>query len=116
MITITLVACLGFGIKEMAEKGGRIDDIGIEFIQLDTFTSAIGFSVFAFEGIGIVIPIYEISEDKEGFMKIVYLVFIVVCSLYIVFGMMCIEAFGTELNLPLITSVALPENYFGWLI
>ena len=72
--------------------------------------------MYAFEGIGIVIPIYEIAEDKEGFLRIVYFVFITVCSLYVVFGLMCVEAFGPELSLPLITSVALPENIIGWTV
>jgi amino acid permease len=92
----------------MTENGGQFSDPSVEFIRLDTFTQAIGFSVYAFEGIGIVIPIYEIAEDKEGFLKIVYLVFLTVCSLYVVFGLICIEAFGPALSLPLITSVALP--------
>lgn len=74
----------------MTNKGGQFTDPGVEFIRLDTFTGAIGFSVYAFEGIGIIIPVYEIAEDKEGFLKIVYLVFLTVCSLYLVFGMICI--------------------------
>jgi len=93
----------------MASTGkGHFGDSDIEFIRLDTFTGAIGFSVYAFEGIGIVIPIYEIAGDKEGFLRIVYYVFITVCSLYLVFGWFCIEAYGGALKAPLITTVGLP--------
>lgn len=93
----------------MTLHGGHLSgDSSVKFIRMDTFTQAIGFSVFAFEGIGICIPVYEIAEDKEGFLKVLYLVFITVCSLYVAFGLMCVEAFGHDLSSPLITTVALP--------
>lgn len=49
-------------------------------------------------------------------MRVVFLVFVSVCSIYVSFGLICTEAFGDELNKPLITTTALPGNFIGWIV
>jgi proton-coupled amino acid transporter len=55
---------------------------------------AIGFSVYAFEGIGVILPIMEVTEHKQDFVKILSAVLCFVCLLYIAFSEVCLFAYG----------------------
>ena len=55
---------------------------------------AIGFSVYSYEGIGVILPIREVTACKDDYFK---LLCITVCSIacqYIFFGEYCMLAWG----------------------
>ena len=79
------------------------------------FSDAFGFSIYAFEGTGLVLPIQEITRDRENYPKIVKYVFITVALMYISFGTVCVLAYGTDLNTPLITD-QIPQTPMSWTI
>lgn len=55
-------------------------------INTASFTDAIGFSVYSFEGIGIILPVMDITSDPKNYYKIVITVILSVIGIYIVFG------------------------------
>lgn len=67
------------------------------------FSDAFGFSIYAFEGVGLVLPIQEITKDKANYPNIVKYVCLTTALMYISFGLVCVLAYGTDLNTPLIT-------------
>jgi hypothetical protein len=55
---------------------------------------AIGFAVYAFEGIGVILPIMEVTEDKENYFKILTAVVVFICILYITFSEFTLFSYG----------------------
>ena len=60
-----------------------------EFVPLNenTFLSILGMSIYAYEGIGIVIPVMEIASDQRNFPKVVFGVLTTLGVVYIFFGL-----------------------------
>lgn len=86
VVTIIVFACLYVAKFDWNPKP--------EFIDSTKFMNIIGFSVFAYEGIGTVIPIMEITENKEAFPKVLILCLSSVFLVYLAFGEICYFSFG----------------------
>lgn len=77
----------------------------ILFNQKD-WTLFIGTAIFTFEGIGLIIPIQESMADPRKFPKVMFVVMIIITSLFIVMGAISYAAYGSKtetvvlLNLP----------------
>jgi len=56
MILMTVFVVVGFGISNWDNQNDTKLQ-GVYLLNSDTFTEAIGFSIYAFEGIGLVLPI-----------------------------------------------------------
>ena len=63
----------------------------------------IGSAIFAFEGIGIVIPLAEVTERPEKMPFILLCVLLTNLILYTSFGEFCLFVYGSELVNPLVT-------------
>lgn len=97
----------------MKETGsGHLTEI--PFIS-NTFTDGIGLAVYAFEGIGLVIPVYDITENKKMYPKIVIACILTCCSTFIWFSLFCIGAWGKDLDSPLVTD-RLPQGPITYII
>lgn len=72
-------------------------------------------AVYAFEGIGLVIPVYDITENKKIYPKIVIACIGTCCSVFIIFSIFCITAWGKDLDTPLVTD-RLPQGALTYLI
>ena len=68
----------------------------VDVINTSSFTDGIGYAVFAYEGIGVILPIQDVSNDPKNYWKIVVAVIFTVWASYCVFGMFCCFAWGTE--------------------
>ena len=55
---------------------------------------AIGFSVYAFEGIGVILPIREVTAVPDQYFKILTITLVFIGLLYVSFPMVCVFAFG----------------------
>ena len=84
---------------------------GVVAFNSHTFLNIIGFSVYAYEGIGVILPVMEITEKKESYNTIVFIVITTLFLLYLAYGQLCYLVYGGNLKLPLITSY-LPDNAF----
>lgn len=85
------------------DKFGMADII--LFNQKD-WTLFIGTAIFTFEGIGLIIPIQESMADPRKFPKVMFVVMIIITTLFIVMGAVSYAAYGSKtetvvlLNLP----------------
>lgn len=61
-----------------------------------SYTDGIGYAVFAYEGIGVILPIQDVTREPQNYWKIVIAVIGTVWASYCVFGMYCCVAWGTE--------------------
>ena len=98
MIVITVLVVIGYGFKEIGEH-----KVLTPVPAINQFGSAIGFSAYSFEGIGLILPVEEITADKAVYKKIVMLVIFTCCTLYLVFGYFCVQAWESQIDTPLIT-------------
>ena len=95
MIVVTLLTCIVYGGINIHDEGSQLSTV--PFIQSATFTDAIGFSVYAYEGIGLVMPVQDITKDPANYHRIVFAVVVTCALLYIIFGLICVVSWGEEL-------------------
>ena len=61
MIIISIITIFGYAGASLSKNGTQFKEIGwIDNLWAD----AIGFSVYTYEGIGVVLPIREVTADK----------------------------------------------------
>jgi len=62
--------------------------------------------VYAFEGIGVILPVYEITENKESYFKVICIVLTCITFMYVGFAEFCVFTYYEQFelyNYPLIT-------------
>lgn len=64
MIFITLVAIITYSSIHVSNVG-HFTTQGFVAFNTTLWADAIGFAVYAFEGIGVILPIMEVTENKE---------------------------------------------------
>ena len=96
MICLTLVSVITAGVLALKKNGSQLVKPDLAFINMSSFAGSIGFSVYAFEGIGIILPIQDIAADQGSFRCMVFATIISTASLYIFFGNYSLNAFGVE--------------------
>lgn len=87
-----------------------------QLINDSKFMNIIGFAIYAYEGIGVVIPVMEITEDKNKFGTVLIACTTSVFVLYLTFGEVCYFVFGPLLNAPIITSNLPKGNVVTWIL
>merc|ERR1712151_389292 len=108
IIVSILVLCIFAGI-DVGRDGWQTDCI--KPISTTFWPSAIGFSMYAFEGIGVILPIKEITEKKEDYLKIFTLVVGSIGVFYVFFSEYMIFGYGAErVKEPLITASLPPKS------
>lgn len=63
-------------------------------LNVKSFPSAIGFAVYSYEGIGIVLPVQNVTANKEQYPKVVVGVVVFIVTLYVFFGLFAISIWG----------------------
>lgn len=71
----------------------------------------LGFAIYSFEGIGVVMPIMQKAKNPKNFVRLLVLTITFLTCLYIYFGSICYLAYGAKL-VPIITEM-LPSGYFA---
>lgn len=74
--------------------------------------STLGFSIYTYEGIGIVMPVLATSEKPERFKEMLIYAFITLVFIFIAFSELCYIAWGSNDDQPIITEM-LPEDNVG---
>lgn len=78
----------------------------IIYFNQDNWTLFIGTAIFTFEGIGLIIPIQESMKSPAKFPKVMFVVMIIITTLFITMGAVSYAAYGSKtetvvlLNLP----------------
>jgi len=79
-------------------------------INLDNYPVMIGFAVYAFEGVGIVMPVMQNCKEPEKFPKILAAAIGTLACFYTFFGLVTYLTFGSGLIQPIITEMLPAEN------
>ena len=59
------------------------------------WADAIGFSVYTYEGIGVILPIREVTADKKNYYKLLCITVTLIAIIYIFFGEYTMIAWGS---------------------
>lgn len=95
MIIYTVLVVSGYAVVGLAQDGPRNPDT---FFKVNPETSKvwdmIGFSFYSFEGIGVVMPIYENTKSTVNFKQTLISALITLAVLFSFFGFICYRYFG----------------------
>lgn len=68
-----------------------------------------GMGVFAFEGIGLILPIQHVMQEPEKMPTLVYYAMILLTTLFVSFGTLCYLAFGSQTD-AMVTANYIPSK------
>ena len=94
MVIIGLTLVTVFAGKEVSANGFK----ELSFVTPE-WAFSVSYAVFAFEGVGVVLPIMEITEDKENYYKLLTITLIFICVTFIAFCEFAAFAFGEPIFL-----------------
>jgi len=108
MIIITIIILFIYAGANINKNGIQMEGIAPAGPFLGT---AIGFSVYTYEGIGVIIPIKEVTACEKDYYKLLCITVSLIATVYVIFGEVTLLAWGSTPNfdLPLITS-SLPDT------
>ncbi len=112
LILFTVIVILVYSSIDASDYGFSKET---QVFNSDTWLTFVGSAVFSFEGIGVVIPILEVTKEPKKFPMILVMVLLTVLVLYTGFGEYNYFVYGTSLTDPLITSI-LDDGAFVWVI
>lgn len=112
LMIATCITIIVFASIHISEK--KVWGEGVDAINSSTWLTMVGSAIYAFEGIGVVIPILEVTEKPKQFPKILFAVMLTSMVMSLGIGEYCLFVYGTELNgKPLIT-MNLPDGPVVW--
>lgn len=103
MICATMLYVVVEGAFHIADNHGDFELGGGVPPVAGTFAQAIGFSIYSYEGIGIVLPVQDVTASPESYPKVVIAVITFVALLYVSFGTYCVSIWGDKID-ALVTS------------
>ena len=122
LIFVTLASIITYSSVHVHRQGGFTTQ-GFVAFNTQLWPDAIGFAVYAFEGIGVILPIMEVTNDKENYFKILTATVVFICVLYISFSEFVLFSYGgytpenpTGLDQPLIIDSLPPQQVLVWLL
>lgn len=112
LTTITIVIFAWIHVSEKKTGWGE----GVVMLNESTWLTMIGSAIYAFEGIGVVIPILDITENPKEFPKILLCVMLTSLVLFTGFGEFCLFVYGTELEGNPLVTMLLPNGPVIWIL
>lgn len=99
LLLLTILTVSIDGAKTVARDGVTP---GLQYFDESGFLSTIGFCVYAFEGIGVVMPIMQSCAEPLRFINLLYAAIGTLTIIYILFGVGLYAAYGYEVQ-PIVT-------------
>ncbi|CDW90768.1 UNKNOWN [Stylonychia lemnae] len=112
LILLTTIVILIYALLQLSKHGWGENN---EIFNTSTWLTMIGSSVYSYEGIGVILPLLEVTEKPELYPKILFYVLLTVMLLYVGFGEFCLFVYGDLISNPLITA-NLPSGVIVWII
>ena len=107
-ILVGILTIIYFIMVELIQSG-TVAGKGINFlINTEEFSLFIGVAIFAFEGIGLIIPIHESMIHPEAFPKVLFQVIVTISIAFVLIATLGYLAFGQDVNTNIISN--LPQN------
>ena len=75
------------------------------------FWATVGFAIYSYEGIGIVMPVLAKAREPEEFNKSLVAAIVTLCALYVFFGELTSLTYGSDLTEPFITEMLPAKNW-----
>jgi proton-coupled amino acid transporter len=91
LILITTIFILVYASIHLSDNGWGS---GIYALNTATWLDMIGSAVYSYEGIGVVLPLLEVTQKPEMYPKILLYVLLTVMILYVSFGEYCLFIYG----------------------
>lgn len=91
MIFISLIVIVIFA--SASDKTNGFQDQGVPWFNKQLWPDSIGFAIYAFEGIGVILPVQDITADKEGYFKIICITCVFITMLYVTFSEFCLMTY-----------------------
>ena len=89
MVFVGLIMITIYATQEINANGVK----PLSFVT-NEFAFSMSYAVFAFEGVGVVLPIMEITENKEQYFTLLTVTLIVICAIFISFCEYAAFAYG----------------------
>lgn len=109
-----IATILFYTTKDLVDNGPA----EILMFNSDNWSLFIGVAIFAFEGIGLIIPVQQSMRHPEDFPKVLFAVLCVCCCLFIGVGALCYITYGEKvqtvviLNLPQDSMAVISIQFF----
>jgi solute carrier family 36 (proton-coupled amino acid transporter) len=107
MVLTTLTITVGFASKQISTEGVAP---GVQAYNKEGASAIIGYSIFAFEGIGIVMPVMQSTAKPEKFGTILLSVIFTVCVLITSFSVVCSISYGENFTQQIVTEMLPADN------
>ena len=114
LIFATVVTVSIYCFWLISEQGGPAP--GLLAYNPDGFWVTVGFAIYSYEGIGIVMPVLSKAKEPESFNKSLFAAIATLACIFIFFGELTAFAFGANLTEPFITEMLPPKNWIVSLI
>lgn len=95
MILFTIITVLVYTFIKLDHEGGFQPVVPV---NTKTFLDAIGSMVYSYEGVGVILPVYEVAENPEKVKKILGYVLTTVLAIYLFFGFTILFTYGDFLQ------------------
>lgn len=104
---VSVIVVSVFCIQTLVDQGGASPTV----VPLgDTYAEMIGFAIYTFEGIGVIMPIMGNCKCPELYPRIHFAALFTLTIIYITFGTICYMALGSDMPEPIILNDLDPNN------
>ena len=100
LILSTIVTVSSYCLWLMSEEGTGPP---VPAYNPSGFWATVGFAIYSYEGIGIVMPVLAKAKEPESFTRCLVYAIATLSLLFVTFGEIAVFAFGSNLTEPFIT-------------
>ncbi|KAL8940800.1 MAG: hypothetical protein Q9216_002626 [Gyalolechia sp. 2 TL-2023] len=76
----------------------------VQLFNPQSFTLTIGSAIFTFEGIGLILPIQSSMAEPSKFPRLLYIVMIIITTIFTSVGALCYATFGSQTRVEIISN------------
>ena len=98
-----------FAIKLLGEQDGKGPDI--EFLTAPGFMNTLGFTIYCYEGIGIVMPVMATTAEPLRFKEMLTYAYMTIIAFECSFALLCYMTWGSNMDEPFITEMLPSDNF-----
>jgi amino acid permease len=106
IILFTICVVVFYCLKQIELHKGLGPNLSI--FDPASYLTTVGFAIYSFEGIGIVIPIMQTVAEPQKFDKILNYAVLTFSLIFIRFENLCYFTFGSDMDKPLIKEMLPP--------
>ena len=103
MIISTVIVVSVVMIMKLVNREHHILGENLLPINYDSYMAFVGFSIYSYEGIGVVMPIMQNCDCVDKFPKLFFLAILTLTVIYILFSELCYLTLGDKLTETFIT-------------